>query len=101
MQLSSRLEERRGSLGKFDLRRLAHMACPQESNYQLHLAREMLVAEIERDFERFDRAAGHFLSQAVGWSLAANMSTIALFSFNPHVSLQLSRRALDMQRDSG
>ncbi|UBU49812.1 hypothetical protein LCW13_06030 [Cobetia amphilecti] len=101
MKFSMRLEERRGSIQSFDIRRLESMACPQKGNYLMYLSKEMLVAEICRDFERFDKAAQSFLSQSVSWELAANMSMTALFAFSPDMAKMMARRALDMAPGNG
>lgn len=100
LQFSRRLEARRGDIKTFELQRLARMACPYDNNRLLYLAKEMLVAEIERNFERFDAAASEMLAHPIGWDLAANMAIISMYAFNPDVSLQLARCALEARPDS-
>ncbi|MDL4862968.1 hypothetical protein NPJ88_011535 [Halomonas elongata] len=96
---SIRLEGRRGDLKDFELRRLEQLAYPKEGNYLLYLAKEMLVAEIERDYERFDKAADRFLQNGASDDLLINMSSITLFALNPGLALALVRRLIELYPD--
>lgn len=101
LEFSMRLEDRRGDIQPFEIRRLERMAYPKEGNHLMYLVKEMLVAEMSRDFERFDKAAQNFLSQSVSWNVTANMSVTALFAFSPEMALTMARRAIEMSPGNG
>lgn len=96
LNFSIHLEERRGDLTPFELKRLEALAYPKEGNYFQYLVKEMLVAETKRDYERFDAAADRFLENAVPGDLLVNMSSSALFALSPrHVSAMIRRLATE------
>ncbi|RCV87494.1 hypothetical protein [Billgrantia montanilacus] len=92
---SIRLEEERADLTDFQIARLARLACPSPGNYLLHLVKEMLVAEMERDFKRFDQAAERFLASRVTDDLLINMSSTALFAHSPGAAVTMLRRLMN------
>jgi hypothetical protein len=95
LELSRRLEERRGSIQPFEIRRLAQQATLGGDNQIALLVRDALVAEIERDYALFDSTLEQLLQCRLPSELLLNLSTIALFAFNPRITVTMLRSGIE------
>ncbi|RUR43373.1 hypothetical protein [Vreelandella populi] len=80
---SLRLEGRRGSLTDFEVTRLGTMLGGSKGNRLLVAVCDLLVSEIERDFDKFDIALSDFKAWNSNFDLACSIASTAQFAFNP------------------
>lgn len=93
------LESKRGNLSDFEIRRLESMIGPVNGNRLLLTIKQLLVAEIQRDFEAFDAALEDFESANAPFPMVPSIASQALFAFNPEAASQLMHRSFEMAPD--
>lgn len=100
LQYSLRLEDRRGELTDFEVKRLAHEISSAGNNAMVTALHDVLVGEIERDFQKLDTAAEQVFSMPAGPGLFANIGNLVLFAFNPELASAMSRHAFELDSES-
>ncbi|GEK50896.1 hypothetical protein HVE01_16170 [Vreelandella venusta] len=96
---SVRLEARRASLSDFEILRLKRLLTGFEGNALLSSVADMLVAEIERDFEKFDSALSVFLSNNPSFDLMCSIASTSQFAFHPRAASDLMRNCFEIAPD--